>query len=144
VKPDNILLGVDGIPKVVDFGMARSLTSSAQITQPGHILGTPLYMSPEQCEGHAIDGRSDLYSLGATLYHALSGRPPFTGETVLSILKKHCEVEAQPLHWVTPHVSREVAAVVDRLLSKRPEHRFASWHEALSALPESTAWVPAP
>jgi serine/threonine protein kinase/CheY-like chemotaxis protein len=134
VKPDNLLMSKTGRIKVTDFGLAMSLNAPENLTEHGTVLGTPLYMSPEQCQAKATDERSDLYSVGATLYHMLSGRPPFVGETVNAIMRKHVDELPVPLTIAAPSVSRGVGSVVERLLAKRPEDRFANAREVLNAL----------
>ena len=90
IKPENLLLTKKGQVKVADFGLCRDLDSDRHhVTQPGVTMGTPLYMSPEQARGQAMDHRSDLYSLGVTYYHMLAGHPPFRAETALALAMKH-------------------------------------------------------
>ena len=79
IKPENLLVTPAGDVKVADFGLVRVLSEDSELTRDGMTLGTPLYMSPEQADGRSVDARSDLYSLGATAYHLLAGRPPFSG-----------------------------------------------------------------
>ncbi len=94
IKPENILLTPDGDVKVTDFGLARLLYDDPKLTRAGTTLGTPMYMSPEQLQDGEVDVRSDLYSLGVTLFHVLAGKPPFTGETPLALAMQH--VQATP------------------------------------------------
>jgi serine/threonine-protein kinase len=136
IKPDNILASSGGRAKLTDFGLARYL-SSADITQTGYLVGTPVYMSPEQCRGEAVDLRSDLYSLGATLYHMITGRPPFSGPTILSILDQHLHGTAVPIAALVPSISPGLTRVVHRLLMKEPQRRYASAREVLEALDAS-------
>src|SRR5581483_2812137 len=92
IKPANLLL-VPGVgTKLADFGVAKVLGADAlAVTQPGNVVGTPAFMSPEQCRGTPLDGRSDLYSLGATYYNLLTGHVPFTGESAMEVLFAHCD-----------------------------------------------------
>jgi serine/threonine-protein kinase len=130
VKPDNILLRDDGVAKLGDFGFAKSVLQGVApgLTQVGEVVGTIHYMSPEQLEcSIAADHRSDLYSLGATLYHMLAGRPPFGGsrsnvELFLNVLHK----PPAPLERVRNDVPPIVAALVQRCVDKRPQARYAS------------------
>ncbi len=133
VKPDNILLvgppSADGPPggvKLSDFGLARHVieSESLQVTRAGAVLGTPLYMAPEQCSGGATDPRSDVYALGATLFHLLAGRPPFQAPTPLGLLAMHCNDPPPPLRTLNPEVSEAVCRVVERALAKSPEARY--------------------
>jgi serine/threonine protein kinase len=136
IKPDNILASSGGRVKLTDFGLARYL-SSADITQTGYLVGTPVYMSPEQVRGEAVDPRSDLYSLGATLYHMITGRPPFSGPTVLSILDQHLHSTAVPIAALVPSISPGLARIVHRLLLKDPSRRYGTAREVLEALDAS-------
>lgn len=135
IKPENIMLTPDGDVKVADFGLAR-VASDAELnlTQLGMTMGSPLYMSPEQAEGRAADPRSDLYSFGATCYHMLAGRPPFTGDSPLAVAVHHVKSEPAPLIDLRPDVPPGLASIVHRLLSKQPRERFQSAGDVLRAL----------
>jgi serine/threonine-protein kinase len=134
IKPDNLLLTSDGEVKVADFGLARARGQNQNLTAVGVALGTPLYMSPEQIQGLLVDSRSDLYSLGATAYHMLSGRPPFTGETAIALAMQHVQAEPTPLQQLRPDLPMELVDIVHRLLKKSPEERFSSAMELSRAL----------
>jgi eukaryotic-like serine/threonine-protein kinase len=136
VKPENILLAPQGEAKVADFGLARvaSDVEALQLTHIGMTMGSPLYMSPEQAEGKSVDPRSDLYSFGATCYHLLAGRPPFTGDSPLAIAVQHVKSEPTPLAELRPDVPLGLAKIVHRLLAKDPADRFASAGEVLRAI----------
>ncbi|MFO0904802.1 MAG: serine/threonine-protein kinase [Pirellulales bacterium] len=136
IKPENILLAQTGEVKVADFGLARvnSPEQALNLTQEGIALGTPLYMSPEQVEGRPVDSRSDLYSLGATAYHMLTGRPPFEGETALAIAVQHLHNEPPPLASLRPDIPPALCRIVHRLLAKKPEERYAQPGELLKEL----------
>lgn len=133
VKPGNIILAPGGTAMLTDFGLARP-TGKTDISSVSEIIGTPLYMSPEQCDNRALDERSDLYSLGATAYHALAGRPPFTGRTPLDVLRGHASQPPAPLLDLSPQVPRSLAKIVMRLLRKPPAERFVSAEALLAAL----------
>jgi len=126
IKPENLLVAPTGEVKVADFGLARVLADGAgtELTQDGTTLGTPLYMSPEQAEGKAVDTRSDLYSLGATIYHLLAGRPPFTGATPVSVAMAHVTQRCPPLAERRPDLPADLTAVVEKLLEKDPRRRY--------------------
>ena len=136
IKPENLLVTPSGEVKVADFGLARVLATAdgLDLTQDGMTLGTPLYMSPEQAEGKAVDSRSDLYSLGATVYHLLAGRPPFLGATSLAVALAHIKELPVPIAQVRPDVPVGLSDIIDRLLCKRPADRFADPTELLHAV----------
>ena len=115
------------IVKLSDFGLARSANhaDSIAITQQGVLLGTPLYMSPEQCQGQPADIRSDIYSLGATLYHLLVGKPPFLAETPLAVMQKHVRETAPSVRSIRPEISEGLSRIIDKCLAKSPAARFA-------------------
>jgi eukaryotic-like serine/threonine-protein kinase len=126
IKPDNVLLTPDGEVKVADFGLARVRSQTNGLTEIGVALGTPTYMSPEQIQGQSVDARSDLYSLGATAYEMLSGRPPFEGETALALALQHLQNPAPDLKSLRPDVDDELVDIIKRLLSKAADDRFGS------------------
>ena len=128
IKPKNIFfVAEDETVKVGDFGIARAVDFPS-LRPDDPILGTPRYMSPEQCLGkkEEIDIRSDIYSLGVVLYEMIAGRPPFEGDSPSTITYKHIHETPAPLGQVAPSAPREVEDLVTRCLSKRPEDRFQS------------------
>ncbi len=132
VKPENILINKKGRVKVADFGLCRDADkSSGALTQPGVTMGTPLYMSPEQSQGHPVDHRSDLYSLGVTFYQMLAGEPPFQGDSPIAIALKHIREAPRSLQVYRPDLPPEVDRVVLKLLRKTPEDRYQSAAELL-------------
>ncbi len=134
VKPENIMIerGTNRA-LVTDFGIART-ERAASLTSEGHIVGTAHYMSPEQVQGHALDGRSDLYALGCVGYYLLSGRLPFEGEASAAVLVAHVTRPAPPLLSVAPNVPRALAAVIERCLHKDPAQRFATGEDLAEGL----------
>ena len=136
IKPENILFATAGEVKVADFGLARLLCEdpSAGLTQVGLTVGTPLYMSPEQAEGHALDPRSDIYSFGVTCYHMLSGSPPFRGETALSIAVQHLKTLPPPLEGLRPDLPAPLCRAVHKMLAKDPTNRYQSPRELLQEI----------
>ncbi|MEE8142092.1 MAG: serine/threonine-protein kinase, partial [Planctomycetota bacterium] len=134
LKPDNILLGKEGQIKLGDLGLAVPLDDVELLAEEHKRMGTPFYLSPEQAQGREIDARSDLYSLGATLYHALCGRPPFSGKTVKEILSKQVHQAPVPLREREPSVSPPTEAWVMRLLEKDPADRPQSVAQFLEEL----------
>lgn len=136
IKPENIMLTPAGEVKVADFGLARVVAAgdSMNLTQTGMTLGTPLYMSPEQVEGRPLDPRSDIYSLGVTCYHMLTGEPPFRGETALSVAVHHVRTQPERLENRRPDLPTSLCRIVHKMLAKKPSDRYADAHELLRDL----------
>ncbi len=137
VKPENILLTRKVEVKVTDFGLSRYFAGDTQplsITQSGMTLGTPLYMSPEQVQGHAVDHRSDLYSFGVTAYHLLAGFPPFKGNTAFEVAAKHVQQTPEPLGSFRPDLPADLLALVHRLMAKNPADRYQSAKDVIRDL----------
>ncbi|MFO0932894.1 MAG: serine/threonine-protein kinase [Planctomycetota bacterium] len=137
LKPENVLITRDGIAKVCDLGLAK-LEDLPQSAGEARRMGTPDYISPEQARGEAgVDIRSDLYSLGATLYHMLVGRPPFEAATPAAVMAKHMTEMPSPVRRLDPTISPLTDVLVLRLLQKRREDRFQTPAEALAKLDEA-------
>ncbi|MGH7153848.1 MAG: serine/threonine-protein kinase [Acetobacteraceae bacterium] len=132
VKPANIMLLPDGRVKMTDFGISR--LESVGTTQAGVAIGTPAYMSPEQCRGEEVDLRSDLFSAGSVLYELLSGERPFPGRSFAEVAQRLLNEAPANIRLTAPAVSPALAAVLDQALSKRPEQRFASATEMAEAM----------
>ncbi|NRB37388.1 MAG: serine/threonine protein kinase [Pseudomonadales bacterium] len=130
IKPDNILFDENGCAVISDFGIARSIQSQTRMTINGAVIGTPSYMSPEQVEGHELDHRSDLYSLGILIYEMLTGTLPFKGTSMISIGVKHV-IETPPL---LPVQYRAFQAFMNKALAKKACHRFQNGAEMINAL----------
>jgi len=127
IKPANVMLTRTGEVKVMDFGIARAINESGQtMTSASAVMGTAQYLSPEQARGEVVDARSDLYSTGVLLYELLVGRPPFTGESAVSIAYQHVSEMPTPPSQVDSGVSPEIDAVVLRALAKRADDRYQS------------------
>ena len=124
------------VAKVTDFGLAQLTLGGERVnlTQMGVTMGTPLYMSPEQVNGAAVDARSDLYSMGVTFYHLLSGSPPFLAATAFALAYKHLNEDAPPLQDLRPDLPPLLIKVVHRLMSKDPAERFQDARAVLTEL----------
>jgi len=135
IKPENLLLTKKGQVKIADFGLCRDQDAvRTDLTQPGVTLGTPLYISPEQAQGHALDHRSDLYSLGITFYHMLAGEPPFRAETPLALALKHVKDTPVNLAVHRSDLPADLVALVMKLIAKNPDERYQSAAEMLRDL----------
>ena len=128
VKPGNVLITTGGQVKVTDFGIAQARDAGVEehLTQTGAVMGTATYFSPEQAQGHELDGRSDVYALGVVLFEAVAGKPPFTGDSAVSIAYKHVKEAPPGLEEVAPHVPVEFAEIIERAMAKNPDERYAS------------------
>jgi len=123
IKPSNLVLTREGVLKVTDFGLAKIVVADSGLTLAGEVLGSPNYLAPEQASGAAADLRSDIYSLGATLYELLTGRPPFEGPTPVSIILKHVREPLRSPRQFSPELSIPLVTLTQRMLAKRPEDR---------------------
>src|SRR5512146_1505843 len=134
IKPENILLTRRGEVLVADFGIARALGTGEALTQTGMAMGTPAYMSPEQAAGGAVDGRSDLYSLGCVLYEMLAGEVPYTGPTAQAIVAKRFSDPVPSVRRVRPSVPEAADLALQRALAMVPADRFTSAFDFAQAL----------
>jgi serine/threonine-protein kinase len=139
LKPHNVLVDGEGRAKVTDFGIAKA--GPSDMTETGSIMGTAQYMSPEQAQGEPVTPRSDLYAIGVLLYELLVGRPPFDGESAVSIALKQVSEPPVPPGRVRPGVPPELDAVVLHALAKDPEQRFADADEFIAALEDVRALI---
>ena len=143
IKPGNILLAADGTPKLADFGLVKAGDSSvgSALTSPDNVLGTPAYMSPEQCQARPVDGRSDLYSLAMTLFALLTGRPPFPpGELApLQMMYAHVSNPMPDPRERVPEIPAAVAAVVMKAAAKDPADRYPTAGAMMLALEQAAA-----
>ncbi len=150
IKPENIMLSRRGEVKVADFGLARVAQTdvASNLTQIGLTVGTPLYMSPEQVQGGKVDPRSDLYSLGVTMFHVLTGRPPFDGESSLAIAVKQLHERMPSIaQWRADRTGKNdlprwLIDIITRLMAKRPEDRYQTAAEVLEIIHRNTGTQP--
>ena len=143
IKPANVMVGENDSVKVMDFGIARAVSdNSATQAATAGIVGTAQYFSPEQARGDAVDARTDLYSTGVILYELLAGRPPFKGESAVSVAYQHVSETAQPPSQFNPAVTPELDAVVMRSMAKDRDERFQSAEEFRENLQAALAGTP--
>jgi serine/threonine protein kinase len=134
IKPNNVLLDARGNCLLSDFGIAKILQSSAHYTSTGAFIGTPAYASPEQCMGEALDGRSDIYSLGVILYEMATGRPPFSADTPMAVVIKQISDPLPLPRSVNPSIPEPLERVILKALAKRPNDRFETAGEMALAI----------
>ncbi|WP_208009538.1 protein kinase domain-containing protein [Nesterenkonia sphaerica] len=143
IKPSNVMVSHNGDVKVMDFGIARALADSAQtMTQTSAVVGTAQYLSPEQARGEVVDHRSDLYSAGCVLFELLTNRPPFTGESPVSVAYQHVREQPPAVSDFNPHVSPAMESVVTKALIKDPALRFQTADEFNEALGRALHGIP--
>jgi eukaryotic-like serine/threonine-protein kinase len=133
IKPANLMLTADDTVKVTDFGTAKILQFGT-LQQTAHVMGTPSYMSPEQVKGRAVDGRSDIFSLGVMLYEMVTGEKPFPGQNITTVIYKIVNEEPVPPRQIDPSIHPGISAVVMKALAKEPEARYQSCREMLEDL----------
>ena len=130
LKPANVMLREDNSPVLIDFGLARRSLEDAGTTGAGQVLGSPYYISPEQSQGHRVDARTDLYSLGVMFYEMLTGQRPYAGRSAIAIMSQHATA---PVPTLPPHVAYQ-QALLDRLMAKKLGERYGSADELLADL----------
>ncbi|MFZ2639389.1 MAG: serine/threonine-protein kinase [Verrucomicrobiia bacterium] len=136
IKPENILIDRDGVVKLCDLGLAKIITGpeSLKLTRSGMTLGTPFYISPEQAEGRDLDARSDIYGLGATLYHMVTGQAPFGDEvTAVAMMKQVKETVPDPRQF-QPQLTEAICMVIEKMMAKNRHDRYQNWAELISDL----------
>lgn len=135
IKPTNIMLDKRGNSLLTDFGLARILEErSSRLTASGYVVGTPVYMSPEQGMGEKLDGRSDIYSLGVVLYELATGKAPYESDTPLGVIYRHINDPLPAPRELNPEIPEPLAKVITTAMAKRPEDRFATAGEMVGAL----------
>ncbi len=150
IKPENVMIRKDGYVKVLDFGLAKlseqqingnkadaeDATKKLVKTNPGVVMGTAAYMSPEQALGKAVDARSDVFSFGVMMYEILAGKIPFTGETMMEIIQSVINSEPQSLQSFAPHLPKELIRIVHKTLKKKKQERYQTTRDLLNDLKE--------
>lgn len=134
IKPGNIIIDISSIPKLLDMGIAKTITEDNSLTVDGDIVGTPFYISPEQAKSEPLDCRSDIYSLGATLYHITTGVIPFEGTSTMGIIAKHITEALVPPIKKNPALSASVNTLIVKMMAKDKNDRFHSWEEVISRI----------
>ncbi|MBV9700973.1 MAG: Stk1 family PASTA domain-containing Ser/Thr kinase [Candidatus Eremiobacteraeota bacterium] len=138
IKPANILVTRDDVVKLSDFGIARAVSQQTMaLTKPGLVMGSVYYISPEQAQEHEVHETADLYSLGVVLFQMLTGKLPYTGESPVTVALKHIGDPVPVIDVEASGISPALAAIVNKLLQKKPEHRFASASDLATALREA-------
>ncbi len=144
IKPGNILLGQGDWALLTDFGLVRMTEGPSDLTPSGMALGTPAYMAPEQVMGAAVDARADIYALGATVYHMVTGRVPYEGEAGMAIAFKHLSEPLVPPHVLNPNLPPAVDRVIVKALAKDRELRYGTVNEFVAAFREALAGISTP
>ena len=140
IKPSNLMLNRSGIVKVMDFGIAKAATSARNLTRTGMQLGTVFYMSPEQVKGERVDNRSDIYSLGVTLYELLTANVPFSSSSEFQVLNDHVNTPPPPPSKFYPYLPKGLESIILKSLEKNPDQRFQTTEEFGAALERPEAW----
>jgi uncharacterized RDD family membrane protein YckC len=141
IKPSNLLIDKEGHVKLADFGLVKSVKDGAEVKRDTMIVGTPNYMAPEQARAGDVDLRSDIYSLGCTLYHLLAGQPPFRSESPVAVMDMHVTDSAQRIRALRPEVPETVERLVATMMSKQPKHRFQTYDDLLESMGKASPAV---
>ena len=135
LKPANFMVAKDGTLKIVDFGIAKTAGDGESLrTATGAVMGTPAYMSPEQCRGERVDIRSDMYSLGCTFFHMLTGRVPFEGETLFTVMERQISTSMPSITAMAPNVPDRLCNIIYTMVEKSPERRYQTYEQLQTLL----------
>ncbi len=134
IKPANLMLSNDGTIKIVDFGIAKAMTNDSFQTATGQVMGTAMYISPEQARGEEVDLRSDVYSLGATFYHILTGKPPFDEDNPVRVMMLQIQEYYQPVYEVNPKVPPKLCNIIHQMTEKDPNERYQDYDALILAI----------
>jgi tetratricopeptide (TPR) repeat protein len=138
VKPENLMVTLQNVIKVSDFGLAKEVGGST-MTATDSVMGTPAYMSPEQCDGKKLDGRTDIYSLGGSFYHLITGRLPFEAETAMSMMYRHKHEPVIPPKQIVPAIQLGISSLIVKMMAKRREDRLQTMDEIAKAIEQALA-----
>jgi eukaryotic-like serine/threonine-protein kinase len=138
IKPENVLMTGDGRPKLTDFGVARLVSETARLTGTGTQMGTPYYMSPEAWEGKKLDEQTDIWSLGVVLFEMLTGKVPFSGDTLVTVMNRVLTTPPPDLKTLRPDVPPAVVKIIQRMLTRDKTKRYASIREVALDLERAT------
>ncbi len=133
IKPENIMVNNEGVIKIVDFGVAKIADSGSPGKQLEAIMGSPLYMSPDCLAGRPLDHRSDIYSLGATFYHAFTGHPPFEGDNIQDVLDQHLHRPLTQLKKKNSKIPTVLGKIIEKMMAKEPRERFQNYESVINA-----------
>ncbi len=143
IKPDNILIDADGSPKVTDLGLARTISAMTDDRISNEVMGTPAYMSPEQIQGLPdLDCRTDIYSLGAMLYHCATGKMLFQGEVDEALMEKHLSDQVPTAREMNEDLSPAICGLIEKMLVKNRDERYQDWESVQSDIARATASLP--
>src|SRR3990172_3715242 len=142
IKPENVLIAEDGTPKLTDFGMARLVRESRQLTGSGARIGTPYYMSPEAWEGKPLDAQADIWSLGVVLFEMLSGQVPFVGDTLVAVMNKVLTAPLPDLKQLRPDAPPGLAEITQRMLVRDKAGRYQTMREVGADLERGQPLIP--
>jgi len=134
IKPDNLMIMRNAQVKVMDFGLAKNVEAASTLTQTGQVIGTPTYMSPEQGEGEPADFRSDIYSLGATLFELVTHQKPYEASSAIGVMIMHVKEPVPDPVRINPGINKRLRDIIQRMMAKRPHNRYQSYGELIEAL----------